>query len=95
MAVSISEYTVELIPNVFVLFLIASLLAEAAVVSWQFCRECCSVSDIICGWLYIDWQACGGGVLDRYYSDLLCTIMFSDIIQICCVPLCFLIFNFI
>lgn len=92
MAVSISECTVELGPNVFVLFLVASLLAEAAVVSWQFCRECCSVSNINCGWLYIDWQARGGGVLIDIIeiccvlvlcimipnSDLLCTIMFSD-----------------
>lgn len=82
MAVSTSECTVEPVLNVFVLFLVASLLAEAAVVSWQFCRECCSVSNIICGWLYIDWQARGGGVL-------------IDIIQICCVLLCFLISNLI
>lgn len=82
MAVSISECTDELVPNVFVLFLVASLLAETAVVSWQFCRECCSGSDIIiCWWLYIDWQAHGGGVL-------------IHIIQICCVLLCFLIPNF-
>lgn len=66
MAVSISECTGELVLNVFVLFLAASLLAEAAVVSLQFCRECCSVSNINCGWLYIDWQVCGGGVLIGY-----------------------------
>lgn len=72
MAAPITECTVELVPCVFVLFLVASLLVEAVAVSWQFCRECFSVSDIICGWLYIDWQACGGGVL-------------VDIMQICCV----------
>lgn len=35
------------------------------------------------GGLYIDWQACGG-VLNRYYSDLLCTITFSDYSDLFC-----------